>query len=116
MEMNQMLLYKMHNRGKDKRNVYENDSEAVSQKHKGKKEKYSDSEFSSEVNARLHRGRYKYTSESSESDHKPNEEISGEFKKIKPHMFNGEVKKGEEVEAWLSEMKKYFKFITTLID
>ena len=24
-------------------------------------------------------------------------------------MFNGEVEKGEEVEAWLSEMKKYFQ-------
>ena len=28
-------------------------------------------------------------------------EISGDFKKINPPMFNGEVEKGEEVEAWL---------------
>ena len=27
------------------------------------------------------------------------------LKKIKPPMFNGEVKKGEKVEAWLSGMK-----------
>ena len=110
-----MLLDKKLKRGKYKRNVYETDSETISYKHKGKKVKYSDSESSSEVNARSRRGRYKYTSESSESDHKsrkmkykPYEEISGEFKKIKPPMFNGEVEKGEEVEAWLSGMKKYF--------
>jgi len=33
----------------------------------------------------------------------------GEFKKIKPPTFNGEVEKGEEAEAWLSGMKKYFQ-------
>ena len=47
LEMNQMLLDNMHNRGKDKRNVYETDSETTSYKHKGNKEKYSDSESSS---------------------------------------------------------------------
>ena len=57
----------------------------------------------------------KYSSESSHSDitrkrkYNPYEEILGEFKKIKPPMFNGEVGKGEEVEAWLSGMKKYFQ-------
>ena len=60
----------------------------MSYKHKGKKANYYDSESSLEVNARSHRGRYKYTSDSSESDHKPRrrkykpyEKISGEFKK-----------------------------------
>ena len=43
----------------------------------------------------------KYSSESSDSNkkknmYKPYEEISGEFKNIKPPMFNGETKKGEE--------------------
>ena len=47
LEMNKMLLDKMHNKGKDKRNVYEIDSETTSYKHKGKKEKYPDSESSS---------------------------------------------------------------------
>ena len=37
LEMNQMLLENMHSRGKDKRNVYEIDSERRSCKHKGKK-------------------------------------------------------------------------------
>ena len=71
MEMNKMLLYNMHNRGKNKQNVYETDSETTSYKHKGNKEKYSDSESSSQVNAWSHKGRYKYTSDSSESDCKP---------------------------------------------
>ena len=39
----------------------------------------------------------------------PYEEISGEFKNIKPPTFNGEIEKGEEAEAWLSGMKKYFQ-------
>ena len=41
--------------------------------------------------------------------YKPYEEISGEFKKIKPPTFNGETEKGEEAESWLSGMKKYFQ-------
>ena len=40
--------------------------------------------------------------------YKPYEEISGEFKKIKPPTFNGNTEKGEEAESWLSGMKKYF--------
>ena len=31
--------------------------------------------------------------------YRPYEEIYGEFKKIKPPMFNGEIEKGEKVEA-----------------
>ena len=41
--------------------------------------------------------------------YKPYEDISGEFKKIKPPTFNDKTKKGEEAEAWLSRMKKYFQ-------
>jgi hypothetical protein len=33
----------------------------------------------------------------------------GEFKKIKPPIFNGEIETGEEAEAWLSGMQKYFQ-------
>ena len=58
---------------------------------------------------------YHTTSDSSEDGlygkkkkYKPYEEISGEFKKIKPPTFNGEIEKGEEAESWLSRMKKYF--------
>jgi hypothetical protein len=34
--------------------------------------------------------------------------FQGELRKIKPTTFNGEHKKGEEVEEWLLEMKKCF--------
>ena len=34
--------------------------------------------------------------------------LQGELKKINPPTFNGEHRKGEEDEAWLLEMKKYF--------
>ena len=37
LELNQILLDKIHNRVKDKINVYETNSEIVSYKHKGKK-------------------------------------------------------------------------------
>jgi hypothetical protein len=33
-----------------------------------------------------------------------------EFKKAKPPSVDGEIKKGEEVEAWLVVLKKYFRF------
>ena len=93
LELNQIVLDKIHNRGKDKINVYETDSETVSNKHKGEKLKYSNSESSSEVNARSLRGRYKYISDGSESDRKPRrrkykpyEEIYGELKKKSSHV------------------------------
>jgi hypothetical protein len=34
--------------------------------------------------------------------------LEGEFKKINPSTFDGESKTGEEVEAWLLDIKKYF--------
>ena len=86
-------------------------------KRKCKMLKFYDNEnnSSSEINVRSHREKHKYSSESSDSDnnpkkrkYKPYEEISGEFKNIKPLMFNLGVEKGEEVEAWLFGMKKVF--------
>jgi hypothetical protein len=35
--------------------------------------------------------------------------LEGEFKKIKPSTFDGESKTGEEAEAWLLDIKKYFQ-------
>ena len=34
--------------------------------------------------------------------------LQGELEKIKPQTFNGENMKGEYVESWLLQMKKYF--------
>ena len=114
-ELNHISLEKIHNRGKDKNKEYETDSGTISYKRKGKKLKfsYSESKSSSGVKVRSHKENYKYNSESSESvrgprkrKYKPYEEISGEFKKIKPPMFNREVEKGEEAKAFLSGMIK----------
>ena len=49
--------------------------------------------------------KYKDSSESSDSNQKKMkyklyEQISAEFKKIKPLIFNREIEKGEEAEAW----------------
>ena len=90
-ELNQILLDKIHNRGKDKRKEHEIESGTVSYKRKGKKLKFSDNESksSSGIKLRSHKEKYKYSSESSDSDngprkrkYKPYEEILGEFKKI----------------------------------
>ena len=35
--------------------------------------------------------------------------LEGEFKNIKPTTFDGEFRTGEEVEAWLLDIKKYFQ-------
>ena len=71
LELNQILLDKIHNKEKYKRNTYEIDFEKVSYKHEDNKLNLSDSESSSGVNVRSHRGGYNNTSESSESDCRP---------------------------------------------
>jgi len=38
--------------------------------------------------------------------------LEGEFKKIKPTIFDGESRIGEEVEEWLLDIKKYFQITT----
>ena len=60
-------------------------------------------EASSEELVKHHSQKHKYSSEISDDNkmkrkYRPCEEISGEFKKIKPPMFNGEIEKGKEVE------------------
>ena len=105
---------KFQSEGKDKQIGSEN----MSYQHKSKKSKHSkiESSSSSEIYGDSHRKNHQYSSDSSEDNYqsrkrkyKPYEEISGEFKKIKPPTFNGETEKGEEVEALLSGMKKYFQ-------
>ena len=90
----------------------------MSYQHKNKKSKQSRIKSSSsfEIYGDPHKKNYQYTNNSSEDNQhsrkikfNPYEEISREFKKIKPSTFNGETNKGEEVESWLSGMKKYFQ-------
>ena len=108
-ELNQILIERFHTEGKGKRA----NSEDIGYQHKYKKTKQikNESSSSSEVYGDQHNSHY--TSDSSEDNHhtrkrkyKPYEEISGDFKKIKPPTFNGETEKGEEAESWLSRMKK----------
>ena len=75
-----------------------------------------ESSSSSKLNGNSYRKKHQYSSDGCEGNYlsrkkkyKTYEEISGEFKKIKPPTFNGETKKGEEAEAWLFGMKKYFQ-------
>ena len=97
-ELNQILMENFQNEEKDKRTG----SEDMSYQHKRKKSKQSKikSSSSSDIYGDPHRKNYQYTSDSSEDNHqtrkrkfKPYEEISREFKKIKPLTFNGETKK-----------------------
>ena len=64
-------------------------------------------ETSSEESTKHHTEKQQDSSESSDSNknkknyYKPYEDISGEFKKNKPPMFNGENEKGEEAKYFL---------------
>ena len=113
-ELDQILMDKFQSEGKEKQTVSEN----TSYQHKSKNSKQSkiESSSSSEIYGDLHRKNHQYSSDSSEDNYhsrkrkfNPYEEISGEFKKIKPPTFNGETEKGEEAEARISGMKKYFQ-------
>ena len=68
--LNQILLDKLHNEGKDKRKELECESGTISYKAKGKKLKFSDNESnsSSGISVRSHRDKHKYSTESSDSD------------------------------------------------
>ena len=112
-ELNQILLEWFFN-GENDKHIESNNT---SYQHKSKRSNYSkmESSSSSKINGNSYKKKHQYSSDSSESDYysrkkkyKPHEEISGEFKKIKPPNFNGKTEKGEEFEAWLYGMKKYF--------
>ena len=107
-------MEKFQSEGKDKPIGSKN----TSYQHKSKKSKQSkiESSQSSKIYGDSHRKNLQYSSDSSKGDYnsrkikfKPYEEILGEFKKIKSPNFNGETKKGEEAEAYMSGMKKYFQ-------
>ena len=37
------------------------------------------------------------------------DDLEGELRKLKPHTFDGEDKKGEDVKAWLLGMRRYLQ-------
>ena len=111
-ELNQILTERFQTEGRGKRA----DSKYISHQHKYKKIKQTENESSSSLEVFGDQRNFHSTSDSSDDNHytkkrkyKPYEEISGEFKKIKPPTSNGEIEKGEEAKSWLSEMKKYFQ-------
>src|SRR5882757_5413783 len=111
-ELNQILIEKFQTKGRGRRT----ESEDTSHQRKSKKMKHTKTESSSSSEVFGEQRNYHSTSDSSDDKqykkkrkYKPYEEISGEFKKIKPPTFNGETEKGEEAESWLSGMKKYFQ-------
>ena len=101
------MLAKIHNDEKDK--IKESKQEMPKNapyKCKGGKLEFSSHkpETSSEESVKHHSGKQQDSRESSDDNKRKNkyrsyEEIFGEFKKIKPLMFNGEIEKGEEAEA-----------------
>ena len=111
-ELNQILIEIVQTEGRGKRADWED----TSHQHKYKNIKQTKNESSSSSEVFGDRRNFHSTSDSSDDNnytkkrkYKPYEEISGDFKKIKPPTFNGETEKGEEAESWLSGMKKYFQ-------
>ena len=115
-DLNDILSAKIHNDEKEKNKESEHDlPKTAPYKCKGWKLEFSSHKpkTSSEELVKCH-WKPQESSESNDDNkkknkHRPYEEIYGEFKKIKPPMFNGEIEKGEEAAAWLSRMKKYFQ-------
>ena len=98
-ELNQILIEKFQTEGKNRRS----ESEETSHQKGSKKMKLAKSDSSSSSEGFKEQQSYYSTSDSSEAEvykrkkkYRPYEEISGEFKKIKPPTFNGEMEKGEE--------------------
>ena len=115
-ELNIVLLTKLHSNEEEKNKGHElNMARIAPYKRKVRKLEFSNHETgsSNEESTKHNKEKYKDSSESSNTNqqkhkYKLYEEISGEFKKIKPPMFNGEIEKGEEAKASLYGMKKYF--------
>ena len=51
----------------------------------------------------------KYGNQSQTMGKRKVDHLEGEFKKVKPTNFDGESTTGEEVEAWMLDIKKYFQ-------
>ena len=98
-ELNQILTERFQTEGRGRRT----ESEDASHQRKFKKMKYTKNESSSSSEVFGEQQNYHSTSDDNhyakKKKYKPYEEISGEFKKIKPPTFNGETEKGEEVES-----------------
>ena len=113
-ELNQILMEKFQTEGRSKRS----ESEEASHQKGSKKMKLVKAESNSLSERLREQQSYYTTSDSSEAElynrkkkYRPYEEISGEFKKIKPPTFNGETKKGERGRVLLIWDEKIFSDI-----
>ena len=117
-ELNHALLSKMQERENNKDKEPNSDAETTSYKRKSKQQNFSDNEdnCSTDGTVKLQKNKIIHSSDSSPKTrkYKPYEELAGEFRKIRPPTFNGEVEKGEEAEAWLSGINKYFQIYNYL--
>ena len=98
-ELNQILIERFQTKGRGRIT----ESEDTSHQHKFKKIKHPKNEGNSSSKVFGEQHNLHSTSDSSDDNHytkkrkyKPYEEISGEFKKIKPSTFNGETEKGRK--------------------
>ena len=105
--MNNILLANIHNGEKKKSKEPEhNMPKTTPYKRKGRKMEFFSpkAETSNEESIKHQTEKQQDSNESSDDNknkkkYKPYEEIYGEFKNIKPAMFNGEIEKGEEVKS-----------------
>ena len=95
-EINEILLQSLHEKN--------NGKEPLTKTKKGPEREESVERMSSSCNKTQNSENQVKTSGKRKVDH-----LEGEFKKIKPTSFNREYKTGEEVEAWLLDIKKYFQ-------
>ena len=93
-----MLKNKLNNPRNEKSKEHKSDEGTTIRKTKKKKLEFSNSESDSS-STRNSDSSENYDNKPKKKTYKPYEEISGEFKKIKPPVLNGELEKGEEVEA-----------------
>ena len=98
-ELNQILTERFQTEGRGRRT----ESEDTSPQRKSKKMKHTKTKSSSSSEVFGEQRNFHSTSDISDDNHytkkrkyKPYEEISGEFKNIKPPTFNGETKKGRK--------------------
>jgi len=91
-ELNQMLKNKLNNPRNEKSKERKSE-EGTTCKQNKKRLDFSDSESDSS-STRNSDSSENYDSKPRKKKYKPYEEISGEFKKIKPLVFNGEIEKG----------------------
>ena len=95
-EINEILLQSLHEKN--------NGKEPRTETRKGPEREESAERKSSSSNETQNSENQVKTGGKRKVDH-----LEGEFKRIKPTSFDGESKIGEEAEAWLLDIKKYFQ-------